>query len=65
MEPSFKRSPDTGINLPHTREEQIHKLAENTEFTDRNFLEKEADKIGMDYDKDTPDEFNNNKNDND
>lgn len=49
-------------NLPTTREEQILKLAR--QGVNRNFLKMEANKINMDYDEDTKDEFNRNVNQN-
>jgi hypothetical protein len=48
------------INLPKTTEEAILKIITdhpNLSLQDRNFLEREADKIGLDYDKDLPDQF--------
>ncbi len=55
------------MNLPITHEEQIIKLANNPDFKDRNWLEMEADKHGVDYDhiRGFDDEFSKKENDTD
>lgn len=60
-EPSFKKSPVSLNDLPHTHEEVLQNLARNGE---QNFAEREAHRLGIDFDerdKGEPEEINNNE----
>ena len=48
-------TPPTAVNIARTHEEVLQNLARNGE---QNFAEREAHRLGVDFDADTKDEFN-------